>query len=277
MDWNLIYYLLYGFLAGMGELLPVSSAAHGYLIQLMTRFDTAQPILLLSVHFACLVAVCVYCRRRIGHIRRELKIASLPDKQRKRQPDEMAVLDAKVIFAGLIPLLTGAALSSVAYQKLAALPVLSVFLLLGGIILYIPQFLPGANKDSRSLSGMDGTILGLSAAVGVIPGISRMGTMISVGLMKGCDRSYILDIALLASVPMLLGLMIVDTVMLLMAGLTIEAMTVVYCLIAAAAAFGGGLLAIVIMRFLSVKSNFYGFAYYNWGLALFSFLVYLMI
>jgi hypothetical protein len=75
----------------------------------------------------------------------------------------------------------------------------------------------------------------------------------------------------------LLGLMIVDGVMIAMAGAVYETMMVIYCLVAAAAAFGGAWLAMVIMRFLSVKSNFYGFAYYNWGLALFSFLVYLMI
>jgi undecaprenyl-diphosphatase len=277
MDWNIVYYILYGFLAGLGELLPVSSTAHGYLIQLMSQFDTFAPALLLSVHFACFMAVCVYNRRRIGHIRRELKIASLPANKRKRQPDMVAVLDAKVILTALIPLLIGVGLSSLAFRKLGTLPAISLLLLIGGVVLYIPQYLPGANKDSRSLSRKDALMLGISGAVGVIPGISRIGTMISVGLMKGCDRGYILDIALLASLPVLLGLMIVDCVAIAMAPAAIGLMMLLYCLLAAAAAFGGAWLAMVIMRFLSVKSNFYGFAYYNWGLALFSFLVYLMI
>ena len=277
MDWNIVYYILYGFLAGLGELLPVSSTAHGYLIQLMSQFDTFAPALLLSVHFACFMAVCVYNRRRIGHIRRELKIASLPANKRKRQPDMVAVLDARVILTALIPLLIGVGLSSLAFRKLGTLLAISLLLLIGGVVLYIPQYLPGANKDSRSLSRKDALMLGISGAVGVIPGISRIGTMISVGLMKGCDRGYILDIALLASLPVLLGLMIVDCVAIAMAPAAIGLMMLLYCLLAAAAAFGGAWLAMVIMRFLSVKSNFYGFAYYNWGLALFSFLVYLMI
>ena len=277
MDWNIVYYILYGFLAGLGELLPVSSTAHGYLIQLMSQFDTFAPALLLSVHFACFMAVCVYNRRRIGHIRRELKIASLPANKRKRQPDMVAVLDAKVILTALIPLLIGVGLSSLAFRKLGTLPAISLLLLIGGVVLYIPQYLPGANKDSRSLSRKDALMLGISGAVGVIPGISRIGTMISVGLMKGCDRGYILDIALLASLPVLLGLMIVDCVAIAMAPAAIGLMMLLYCLLAAAAAFGGAWLAMGIMRFLSVKSNFYGVAYYNWGLALFSFLVYLMI
>ena len=57
MDWNILYYLLYGLAAGLGELLPVSADANGYLIGLMTQFDTVNPALRLSIHFACLLAV----------------------------------------------------------------------------------------------------------------------------------------------------------------------------------------------------------------------------
>ena len=277
MDWEFLYYLLYGFVSGLGELLPVSPAAHGYLLEVLTRFEATQPALLLSIHLGCFLAVCLQYHRRVGHMYRELKIARLPLDKRKRPVDTIAVLDAKVLSVGAVPLLLAVVFSAVAYNKLAILPLLSLVLVLGGVVLYIPQFLPGANKDSRALSQKDSILLGLAGAAGVIPGMSRMGTMISVGLIRGCDRSYILDIAMLASLPVLLGLMVVDGVMLLMSGTALTGMMLLYCALAAAAALGGAWLAMVIMRFLSVKSNFYGFAYFNWGLGLFSFLVYLMI
>ena len=277
MDWNILIYLLYGFIAGLGELLPVSFGAHGQLIELLTRFDSRQPALLLCIHSGCLLAILFSLRTRIGHIYRELRINALPPRKRKRQPDFVAVLDAKVFFTILIPVALGVGFSAVVYQRLAVLPWLSVSLLLGGILLYIPQYLPGANKDSRNLSRKDALILGTSAALGVIPGLSRMGTMISVGLMKGCDRKYILDMAMLTSLPFLLGMMIVDVILMIMVGGAISGMMIVYLLLAFCASFGGSWLAIVIMHFLSMKSNFVGFAYYNWGLAFFAFLVYLMI
>jgi undecaprenyl-diphosphatase len=277
MDWNILYYLLYGFVAGLGELLPVSSAAHGCLLQLMTGFDAMEPALLLCIHFACFLAVFLRYRRRVGHIVRELRIHSLPARKRKRQPDMSAVLDTKVLLTALIPLTLGIVFSVVAYRRLAQLPWLCLLLVGGGIGVYIPHYLPGANKNSWSLSRKDSLILGISAAAGVVPGLSRVGSMISVGLMKGCDRSYILDMAMLLSLPALLGLMIVDGVMLIVAGTAVAGMMVVYLLLAMVTAFGGAWLGMVIMQFLSVKSNFLGFAYYNWGLALFGFLVYLMI
>ena len=276
MDWNIVYYLLFGLLSGFGELLPVSSEAHDYLIQALTQFDTRHPALQLAIHFGCFAAVFLQYFRRIDHMRREYRIAALPQHKRKRQPDMMAVMDAKVLLVALIPVLVSVLLSAGAYRGLAALPFMSLVLVLGGIMVYIPQYLPGANKDSRSLSRKDSLILGLAAGLGVIPGASRIGSMISVGLIKGCERSYILDIAMLISLPALLGLMLVDGFALLSGGMVIQSFSWIYCLIAAISAFAGAWLAMVIMRYLSMKSNFYNFAYYNWGLGLFSFLVYLM-
>ena len=277
MDWNLLYYALYGLISGLGELLPVSPTAHGYLIQLLTRFDTRQPAMLLCIHFACFLAIAIRYRERIGHIRRELKIRKIPKADRKRNPDDLAVADGKLLQTCLIPVVVLVGLSALSYDTMAKLPWLCLFLLASGIVMYLPQFLPGANKDGRSLSRKDGVILGSSFALGIVPGFSRIGSMISVGLMCGCDISYIPDIAMLLSLPMLLGLMIVDAVLWIMAGTVIAGIAIVYLVLAAVTAFVGAWLAMEIMEYLSMRSNFYGFAYYNWGLALFGFLVYLMI
>ena len=277
MDWDLLYYALYGFISGLGELLPVSPTAHGHLIQLLTRFDTRQPAMLLCIHFACFLAIAIRYREKIGHIRRELKICKIPKKDRKRNPDEVAVADGKLLRTCMIPVAVLVGLSALSYDSLAKLPWLCLFLLASGIVLYLPQFLPGANKDGRSLSRRDGVILGSGYAISVVPGFSGIGNMISVGLMCGCDIGYICNIAMLLSMPMLLGLMILDGILLIMAGTVITGIAIVYLALAAVTAFVGALFAMEIMEYLSMRSNFYGFAYYNWGLALFGFLVYLMI
>ena len=277
MDWNVIYYLIYGLFAGLGELMPVSAPAHAYLIDLMTDLEAMHPFLLMMCHGMCLLAILIFFRGRISHIIRETRIASQPIKKRRRQPDMTAVLDAKVILIGLIPMGIGIILSSSTYGHFARLPMLSFVLLISGIVLYIPQFLPGANKDSRSLSRKDGIVIAFWSAFGFVPGMSRVGTMISCGLIKGCDKQYISDLTMLVSVPALLGLLLVDIIMLMAGNMILDPTMIVYSVVAAAMAFAGAWLAMVIVRFITVKSNFNGFAYYNWGLSLFSFLVYLMI
>lgn len=277
MDWNVIYYLIYGLFAGLGELMPVSAPAHAYLVDLMTDLEAMHPLLLMMCHGMCLLAILIFFRGRIGHIIRETRIASQPVKKRRRQPDMTAVLDAKVILIGLIPMGIGILLSGITYGRFARLPMLSLTLLVSGIVLYIPQFLPGANKDSRSLSRKDGILLAFWSAFGLVPGMSRVGTMISCGLIKGCDKQYISDLTMLVSVPVLLGLIIVDAIMLIAGNTVLDSEIFVYFIVAAVMAFVGAWLAMVIVRFVTVKSNFNGFAYYSWGLSLFSFLVYLMI
>ena len=50
---------------------------------------------------------------------------------------------------------------------------------------------------------------------------------------------------------------------------------IAYCIFAAAAAFAGVFLAIKVMRMLAVNIGFNAFAFYNLGLALFSFILFL--
>ena len=277
MDWNIIYFILYGFVAGLSELLPVSPITNGYLIQLLTQFPALDPVVQLCIHVAVFFSILGCYWRRIGHIRHELNIASQPAYKRKRHPDINAVLDAKVIGIGMIPLLISIAFSRPITTQFLKLPILCVTLIIGGVIVYIPQYLSGANKDSRSLSRKDGLILGLAASLGVIPGFSRIGTMISVGLIRGCDKHYIFDIAMLASLPALAAWMIMDIIAIVLAGTVVSGILLLYGILAAVAAAGGALLAIAIMRYLISKSNFHDIAYYSWGIGLFGFLVYLVI
>lgn len=278
MGWDILYYIVYGLIGGFAEILPVSEAAHGYLLSFMTAYDIRQPLMLLMIHLAGLLALLIHFRHRIGHIRRELRLASMPPRKRKRQPDIIAVLDSRMIFTACIPMVICLLFSRSAYSALGNLPMLALMLVFSGLILYIPQFLRSANRDARHLSRKDSMILGLCAGISAIPGISRMGTVLSAGLMRGCDRKYILDMALLLSIPALVVLILVDLIGMLMAGVAgITGLVLLYCALAGAAAFGSAWIAILIMRFLSVNAGYSAFAYYSWGLGLFSFILYLVV
>ena len=71
MDWNYVYYLLYGFVAGLAEFLPVSASAHGYLLEQMSDFNAMHPLLLLCIHGGCFLSVAMGYRARVGHISRD--------------------------------------------------------------------------------------------------------------------------------------------------------------------------------------------------------------
>ena len=57
---------------------------------------------------------------------------------------------------------------------------------------------------------------------------------------------------------------------------TISFLMILFYLLAALFAFAGGYAAISFMRYLTVKTGFSGIAYYNAGVAVFSFVLYLI-
>lgn len=276
MHW--LSYLFYGFITGLAELMPVSAGAHDYFLNLLSHFDTHQPLLQLCVHMATLLALCVFCRHRAAHIYRELRIDAQPAKRRKRYPDMVAVLDGKVILTILVPVALGVLVSYFFRQWQQSLPTVVLMLLLSGTLIYVPHFLPGANRDSRHLSRMEALFFGILAGFSAIPGVSRLGAVLSAGALRGCSRTYLLDIGFMLMIPVLALMIVLDLLALLVGGMVaITLLGFLYCILAAAAAFGGALLAIAAMRYLSVNMGYTVFAYYNWGLCAFGVILYLMI
>ena len=275
MEW--IAYLLYGFISGLGQVLLVSTSAHDFFLELMTNFDPAHPLLQLCVHLATLGALCVIFRHRIAHIYRETRIDALPERRRRRQPDVVAVLDGRVALTIAIVSAVALLFSKVLYRHFAQLPIVVVLLLLSGIVIYVPHFLQSGNRESRHLSRLEAGILGLCAALSVLPGVSRMGMLLSAGALRGCGRSYLLDIGCLMLIPVLVGMVLLDLLALAFGAPGITLLLVVYCLLAALTAYCGTCLAVSVMRFLAVNRGYTMFSYFNWGLAVFGFLPYLMI
>ena len=92
------------------------------------------------------------------------------------------------------------------------------------------------------------------------------------------ELEYILDLLMLICGIMLAEMMLVDLISFFVtgfAGLTL--LRIVCCIFACASACGGGCGAIMLMRHLAVKTGFSGFAFYGWGLGLFSLILYLMV
>lgn len=276
MQPNWLESLIYGLISGLSEFLPVSSEAHRALfLRLTGTVDEAR--LRLAVHIGAFLSLLIFCTPVLSRLRRERKIAAVPKKHRRRQPDIRSLLDIRVLRTAGIALLVAFLAYPIVGRLYERLWVLAIFLAINGMLLYVPQFLPGANKDSQSLSSLDAVLIGLAGGAGVIPGISRVGASVSVGLTRGADRRYALDTGLLLSIPALIVLALIDCGGLFAGAGGITAFSVARYFTAAVGSFAGSYCAVSILRFLAVRAGFSGFAYYCWGAALFSFVLYLTI
>lgn len=267
---------IYGIVSGLAEFLPISAEAHRALyLRLIGANDYG--LMRFMTHMGALLALLITCWPMISKLNRERQIAAVNKKRRKRAPDARSLTDIRFLRISMIAVVIVFIIHPIVHDLHERLWILAGFLIVNGILLYVPQFLPGGNKDSRSLSSLDGFLVGLGGGVGVIPGLSRVGLTASTAMMRGADKRYALDTALMISIPALAVLLIIDffAIFATTAGLTFLA--VLSCITAGITSFFSACFGIYIMRFLAVRAGFSGFAYYSWGLSLFSFILYLMI
>lgn len=277
MEWNWLYSLLYGAIGGFFEFLPVPPEVHQHLMMRLNGITEYAALSQLAVHFGCFFALFFSCYNRIAKLRREKKIASIPPRRRKRQPDPMSLTEIKLLRAGIIPMVLSAVVTPLIAPYFRREWVLAILLCVNAAVILIPQYLPGSNKDARGLSPLDSVLIGLSGILGAVPGLSRVAACLSVAKARGTDQQFSVDFVYLLFIPALLAMCIADIVMLVVSGANVlEGWTFLFGLLsligAAASAFGG----ITLMRFLAVKIGFSGFAYYSVGLGMFTFILYLI-
>ncbi len=268
---------IYGFLSGLTRILPVSADAHRIVMQKLFGAASVPAIFGLLMDVAALVAVYIACQTHIQKLLRARSLARVPKRKRKRPLDTKSLMDMSLWRTMLIPVILGFFFYEKAQALGGSLILVACFLFINGLVLYIPQFLPGSNKDSRSLSRVEGLLMGLGGAIGVVPGISGMGTCLSLASICGVERSYAFSMSLLMSLGIHAGYLVFDGMALVSGGLDgLSALLALQAVAAAVAAFAGVTLAIKAMESLAKNAGFSLLAYYSWGLALFTFILNLM-
>jgi len=266
--------LVYGLISGFAEVLPVSAVAHQTVFLKLFGLENSN-ILRFSACIGAVFAIIPAVTNTLLRLQRERKLASIPKNRRRRQPDFGTLMESRVFRAAAIYMLIvflGWGFVHELYQRLW---LLAIFLGINAFAVYFPQYLPGADKSAQSLSGLDTLLIGLAAGLGVIPGLSRVGLATSAALVRGGERKYCYELALLLSLvalPVLAGIYLVGS----FGTVTFSFLLILSCALTAIGAFLGGSAGIIIGRYMAVKTGFAGFGYYCWGMALFTLIIYLI-
>jgi len=266
--------LIYGFIGGLTEILPVSAQAHKALMLKFFGIGISLDLLNLAVHFGVFAALYFTFQSQLVRFGRARALARVPKQKRKRPLDTRTLMDWSLLKTMLIPVVLGLLLYRKGQGIGTHLVALAGIMFLNGLILYIPQFLPSSNRDSRTLSRLEGFLMGLGGAASVVPGISAVGTAASIGSVCGVEKSYGLNMALMMNMFLMFGLMVYDVLGVIGNGLIgFSFQMVLQHLLAAAAAFGAALLGVKLLRYLIQEHSLSVFAFYSVGLALFTFVL----
>lgn len=269
--------LLYGLISGISEFLPISSQAHQALFMQICGVPHRLPILDLCVHIGMLTAAYYTNHALLMRLRREKQIRGTRRRSSGRL-DSAGTFDSRLVKSATVPMLILMLLYLItAKYEFDPVP-LSAFLVINGAVLLIPEYMRHGNKDARSMTALDGIFLGIFSSVSFLPGISRIGAGISYSTGRCADRQNAINWAMLLSMPALLLLIVFDFINLASFGACVDSFAdVAGCIFAMVTSFVGSYLAIMGLRYLADRAGFTGFAYYSWGVALFTFGLYLII
>lgn len=269
--------ILYGLISGITEFIPVSSGAHRALLQNIFGATKNMELMDLLIHFGVLFALLMACKAPIHAIQKTKRLLTIPKRRRKRQPDPKLVALVRFTRAATIPAVLLAVLFLPSQWVGKNHHIIALLLLINGIALYIPSRLSTGNKDARFMNGFAATVTGLSAGLGIFPGISGFGGALTATRICGADPEESANWCLLLWIPVLISLCIVDAILIYGAGLSYVTFAVILkCLLAGIFSYIGAFMAIMAIRFMAVKTGFSFLSYYCWGLALFMFILYMI-
>ena len=278
MELNWLQSILFGLVSGAADIIPVSGQAHRLLLLKFFGVNQLPNLLALLLHLSVAAALYLSSQGQFVRMNRARALARIPKKKRKRPLDTRSMMDWSLIKTMLVPTVIGLLLNSRVRGWSVNMFLIAGMLFVNGLILYIPQFLPTSNRDSRTLTRLEGVLMGLGAGASVLPGISTVGIMVSIASVCGIERLYGLNMTFIVKLFFLIGLMVYDVLAIIADGLGgMTVMLLAQYLFTGLLSFGASMFAIRLLRRLAPEHGFHTFGVYCWGLALFTFILNLVV
>ncbi|MBR4016952.1 MAG: undecaprenyl-diphosphate phosphatase [Oscillospiraceae bacterium] len=261
----------------MTEFIPVSSRGHQGILRCLFGIETRNSFQELLVHIGVLLSVFIGCREVIARLRREQKILSGSSRKKYKSVDNRNVFDLRLLKTATVPMLLVLLLTIVTRKMDNNLLWIMGFLLINGIVLLLADYTQHGNRDSRTMTGLDGIVIGILGGLSAFPGISRTGFISAYTAARGADGKCILNWSVLLTIPAILFYICLDLAGIFSNGLGVLNFSVfVGYFMSGVAGFLGGYLGISILGVILNHYSFSRFAYYSMGASLFSFILYLI-
>jgi undecaprenyl-diphosphatase len=191
-----------GVLQGLTEFLPISSSAHLRIFPELFGWEDPGAAFTAVVQIGTELAVLIYFRRDIWAIATTW-LRSLVNPAFRGHRD--ALMGWYVIIGSLPIVVLGVVFKDVIEGELRSLWIVGSTLVALGVVLGVAERVGSKTRPISTLGWREAVLLGLAQAAALVPGVSRSGATISMGLLLGFEREAATRFAFLLAIPAVVG------------------------------------------------------------------------
>ena len=239
-----------GLVQGLGEFLPISSSAHLVLIPWLFKWNDPGLTFDIALHIGTLIAVAIYFWKDW------LKLIT-------KGLTDVRSTEGKLFWYLVAATIPGAVVGFLLEKKAETIfrePVLiATMLILLGVLLYWADRKGVKHIEMNRITFRTSLFIGLSQALAIIPGVSRSGITMTMGLLMGLTREGAARFSFLLAAPIIFGAALVK----LPHFISNPSEITINFIIGVLVSFVTGILSIgFLLRYVQTK-NFLPFAWYR--------------
>lgn len=199
-----------GAVQGLTEFLPVSSSGHLVLFQHLFGLKEPELAFDISVHMGTLAAVLFYFRQDLwamvtALIRLPGRLAGGERFSDLAATDEAIRMALLIVLASIPTAVLGLAFKEIADQLFSSVAMVGGALIVTAGLLWTTRQPRGEGAGILAVSLAAALTIGLVQGLAIVPGISRSGATIAVGILLGLNRETSARFSFLLSIPAVAG------------------------------------------------------------------------
>jgi undecaprenyl-diphosphatase len=221
---------------GLTEFLPISSSAHLVLLPQILQWPGHGLVFDVAVHIGSLVAVLYYFRVEVRSMLKSWLCSLVGG-----EADQDSLLAWWVIIGTIPAVIVGFLLQGPIEEKLRSPWIVALASIGFGLVLWMADAQSRRTRTEFELNLKDVLIIGCFQVLALIPGTSRSGITITLGLMLGLTRQAAARFSFLLAMPVILASGVLQTVRMvtevhpigwldLLLGATISAFSALFCI-----------------------------------------------
>jgi undecaprenyl-diphosphatase len=257
---ELVKALLLGIIQGATEFLPVSSSGHLVLGSHLLGFEQQSVFFDVMLHLGTLASVLVVFRKEL------LAMFFAPFKWlagvRGEATRDALLWDIYVVIGTIPAVIVGFLLKDRIEMLFTSVLTVCLALIVTGVMMLLSRYI---SDRGEQVSGVRAFFIGCGQACAIVPGLSRSGTTIFVGMLLGINRETVARFSFIMSIPAIMGAAVLNAGEILAHPPALDSM--INLLAGTLAAAVTGYLAIILLLDIIRKNRLPWFGYYCLAIA----------